>query len=156
MIKIASTLASAWARTGQRTQRDNYAHLTAAAQEQAEKIRKQYEEKNAYLFRSAAETTRLAYENARAQLAARQAKWAANGLTDQSASVAEARLDLQHEADQQQAKAQAQLQTEAAQNEQEKNTAWQKLLAAMSAYRKATRKKNGWGSLKKAIGTLFN
>lgn len=155
MIKIASTLASAWGRMG-RTQRNENVYLTAQAQEQAEKIRKQYEEKNAYLFRSAAETTRLAYENARAQLAARQAKWAANGLTDQSASVAEARLDLQNAADRQQAKAQNQLQTEAAQNEQEKNTAWQKFLAAMSAYRKATRKKNGWGSLKKAISTLFN
>jgi len=148
MIKIVS---SAWKRTGQR---DN--NLTAAAQEQAEKIRKQYEEKNAYLFRSAAEATRLAYENARSQLAARQATWAAHGLTEQSASVAEARLDLQHAADQQQAKEQSQLQAGAAQNEQEKNTAWQKFLATLSAYRKSAQHKNWWNPLEKAISTLLN
>lgn len=158
MIEIASNLASAWnsSWSTQKKQRRQLQHLADTAEEEAEKLRQQYEEKNAYLFRTAAEKTRLAYENARAQLAARQAKWAAQGLTGESASVADAASDIRRQTLSQQASAQAQLQTEAAQNEQEKKTAWQKLLAAASAYRREARKKSRWSALGKALGSLLN
>ena len=158
MIEITSALASAWssARSAQRKQRSRYQDLASSAAEEMEKLRNQYEEKNAYLFRSAAEKTRLAYENARAQLASRQASLAARGLTGQSASVGEQQADVQRAAVLQHTQAQQELQTAAAQQEKEYKTAWQKLQEAVLAYRRAANKKSRFGSFADAIRSLFN
>ena len=154
MIEIAKTLASMG--SANRKQRKNYQQLADAAQEEAEKLKQQYEEKTAYLFRSASEKTRLAYENARAQLAAQQAKWAAHGLTAQSASVSQSKADITRLADQEQLQAQDQLQAAAAQNEKDKQTMWEKLWQAVASYRRASNKKSRFGSLGKTLRNLLN
>ena len=157
MIQITTTLASSWAaeRSKQRARREKYANLAEQTQEKEDQARAQYEENTSYLFRSSAEKTRLAYEQARAALAAQQAKWAAHGLTGQSATVAEQTAQTQANAQRQAAQEQQTLQTAAAQEEKNYHTLVQKLRAAASAYRRAARHNSRWGSFTQALSTLL-
>ncbi len=158
MIQIATTLASSWAaaRSKQRSQKEKYQTLAEQAQQAEQNARTRYENNTVYLFRSSAEKTRQAYENARAQLAARQAQWAAHGITGQSASAAEQTLHMQTDVHRQAAQEQQQLQVAAAQEEKNYQTVLQKLRAAASSYRRAARHKSRWGSFTEALRTLFN
>lgn len=157
MIEIAPAFVSAWssARSAQRKQQNRARDLAGQAEEEMAKLRREYEEKQAYLFRSAVEKTRQTYQNAQAQLAARQALWAAHGLTGESASVREQQADIQQASAQQHAQAQSELQASAAQNEQIYKSAWQKLWDALSSYRRAAHKKSRWGLAADAVRSLL-
>ncbi len=157
MIQITTNLASSWAtaHSKNRTRQRKYASLVEKTEQDIEKLRDQYEQNTAYLFRSAAEKSRQAYENARAQLAAQQAQWATHGLTGQSATVAEKNMQVRLQQTQQEKQAQNTLQQAAAQEERNYKTAWQKLREALTFYRRASSKKSRWGSFGEAIGSLF-
>ncbi len=157
MIQITTNLASSWAaaRSKQRAQQAKYTSLIQETQEEEKKLRAAYEQNTAYLFRSAAERTRQAYENARAQLAAQQAQWASHGLTGQSAAVADETAQTRLRVAQQEKQTQRTLQESAAQEEQNYKTAWQKLREALTLYRRAARKKSRWGSFGQAVASLF-
>ncbi len=157
MIEIGTGFLKAWssASQAQRSRKNQYRAWEQQAQEKLEDLRQTQQEKTAYLFRTTAERTRQAYENARAELARQQAAWAAHGLTLQSASADEAARNMQTQAALQAAKEQTALQTTAAAQEQEYDTKWQQLLQAMRQYRRAGNKKGRLGRLGNALASLF-
>ena len=99
MIEIGTGFLNALsaAKQARRTQKDRYQALMTQAEEQAQALREQYAQRTAYLFQTSAEKTRQAYDNARTQLASRQAKWAARGV-GASASAATVAQQAQEQA----------------------------------------------------------
>lgn len=126
------------------------------AEQQANALQQAYEEKMNYLFRSSVEKTQLAYQNARKQLAALQAKRAANGITDQSASVIDETQTSALQQAQNQQQAQAALQETATQQTTVFERAWNELRNKIADYRKKAKHKNRLGSLGRAIISLFD
>ncbi|MBP5430038.1 MAG: hypothetical protein J6Y25_04065 [Elusimicrobiaceae bacterium] len=157
MIEIGTGFLKAWSAAGQaqRARKNQYRAWEQQAQEKLESLQQAQQEKTAYLFRTTAEKTRQAYENARAELARQQAAWAAHGVTLESASADEAARTIQTQAALQAAKEQRALQTTAAAQEQEHNSKWQQLLEAMRQYRRAGNKKGRLGRLGNALASLF-
>ncbi len=138
-----------------RTQKDHYTLLAQNAQDQVQALQAKQALQTAYLFRTSAEKNRQAYENARVQLASRQAKWAAHGMSAQGASVRTAVQQSTQQAQLAAADQQVRLQTQAAQTEKQTRTALQKLTQLLSSYRRAARKKGHMGSLGAAFTSLF-
>lgn len=126
------------------------------AQQQADALQQEYEEKMKYLFRTSAEKTQLAYENARKQLAVLQAKRAANGITDGSASAIDEKQTVNLQQDKNQQQMQTALQETVAQQTNIFERKWNALREAVTRYRKQSHRKNGLGSLGRAILSLFN
>lgn len=126
------------------------------AQQQADALQQAYEEQMNYLFRSSIEKTQLAYENARKQLAALQAKRAANGVTEQSASSIDEKQTANLQQAQNQKQTQRDLQQTAAQQTNVFERKWKELREAAVRYRKQAQRKSGLGSLGRAIASLFN
>lgn len=156
MIEIGTGFLNALsaAKQTRRTQKDRYHALMNQAEEQAQALREQYAQRTAYLFRTSAEKTRQAYDNARTQLAGRQAKWAARGIT--SASADTVAQQVKQQAQLSALSAQQQLQTQAAAQEKSTRSALQKLADAWAMYRRAAAKKGRLGSLGAAFSSLFN
>jgi hypothetical protein len=125
------------------------------AQEQADALAQDYEQKMAYLFRSSAEKTALAYENARRQLAALQAKRAANGLTGESASALDEKQTTALQQAQEQQRMQQTLQVTAAQQNNLFQQQWRALRTLVARYSRAAKRKGRLGSFGKAITALF-
>ncbi len=158
MIEIGKNflwgLANAKQATRQEKERNKQSALQAG--QQADALQQAYEEKMNYLFRSSAEKTQLAYENARKQLAALQAKRAANGMSEQSASAVDEKQLSALQQTQQQQKVQTDLQQTASQQTGIFERKWNTLREAISQYNKAAKKKHRLGSLGRAILSLFN
>ena len=158
MIEIGKNFLWEIARTKQRTQQEkerNKLGITQA-QQQADALQQEYEEKMKYLFRTATEKTQLAYENARKQLAVLQAKRAANGVTNGSASVIDEKQLAKLQSLQQEQKTQTSLQQTASQETNIFERKWNELREAVARFRKQAHRKNGLGSLGRAIVSLFN
>ena len=124
-----------------RNQSQKYRSLAEQAQEQGDALEQQYWEKNAYLFRTSSEKIRQASRTALAALAQRQARRAANGVTDQSASaledVGQTRLSTQVQNN----AVGADLQTQGAAHEKTFAQKWQALMQAAHEYRKSAKNK---------------
>ena len=126
------------------------------AQQQADALQQEYEAKINYLFRTSAEKTKLAYENARKQLAVLQARRAANGVTDASASAIDEKQTTALQQAQNQKQAHASLQEEASQQTSIFERKWNQLRDAVAQYRKQAKRKNRLGSLGRAFLSLFS
>ena len=157
MIEIGTGFLNALsaAKQTRRTQKDRYHALMTQAEDQAQALREQYAQRTAYLFRTSAEKTRQAYDTARTQLASRQAKWAAQGITAAS-SAATVAQQVKEQAQLSALSAQQQLQTQAADQEKTTRSALQKLADAWATYRRAATKKGRLGSLGAAFSSLFH
>ena len=129
---------------------------TLQAQQQMDDLQQAYEEKMHYLFRSSAEKTQLAYENARNQLAALQAKRAANGVSNNSASAVDEKQVIALQQAQNQQQAQTALQQAAAQQTTIFERKWNELREAIAQYRKRANRKHHLGSLGQAFLSLFD
>ena len=138
------------------TQKDHYHTLTQKALDQVQALQENQARQTAYLFRTAAEKTRQAYENARVQLAGRQAKWAAHGIGADASSVSSAVQQSKQQAQLAAAAPQNQLQTQGVQVEKQTRTALQKLTQLLASYRRAVQQNKGrlgsWGA---AFTSLF-
>ena len=121
------------------------------AEQQANAVQQEYEEKMKYLFRSSAEKTQLAYENARKQLAALQATRAANGITDLSASAIDEKQTSALQQVQNQQQTQAVLQEAAAKQTTAFERAWNDLRDKIANYRRKAKYKSSLGSLGRAL-----
>ena len=157
MIEIGKNFLWAVTNARQAAQREREQNKLWAqqAQEQADALQQDYEQKMAYLFRSSAEKTALAYDNARRQLAALQAKRAANGLTGASASALDEKQTSALQQVQEQQRIQENLQTTAAQQDNLFQQQWRALRALVARYGRAAKRKGRLGSLGKAITALF-
>ncbi len=157
MIEIGTGILSALAsvKQSQRKRKHTYATQIDEAGQQAQKLREEYAENTAYLFRTSAEKIRQSYQAARAELTRRQANLAARGITGDSASAQVVAQQTRQQADLGAAATQKQLQTQAALQERNTKTALQKLADAVAYYRRAAAKKNRFGSLGAAFATLF-
>ena len=137
-------------------QKEKYRTLADQTEQTAQQLRQAYEENTAYLFRTTTEKMRAAYDRAQHALAQRQARRAANGISDTSASAAEDSKTTQLTQTLDMARTQAQLQTVGAQTEKTFKSKWQALLQAAAAYRRRSRKNDRWSSLAQAVTSLFN
>ena len=138
-----------------RTEQQKYRLLAAQAEDQARSLAQNYRADTAYLFRTSAEKMRQASQAALADLSRRQARRAANGVGNNSASaVADAQqtqlgVQLQHNA------TQAQLQTQGAKQAQTFAQKWQALWNNVYTQRKAAKNTGRLGSLGRAFLSLF-
>jgi len=144
------------ARQNTRQEREKNKLGMLQAQQEADALQQAYEEKMKYLFRSSAERTQLAYENARKQLAMLQAKRAANGISDKSASAVDEKQTSQLQQAQNQQQMQQELQQTAAQQTSIFERKWNELRDAIAQYRKQANRKHRLGSLGRAFLSLFN
>lgn len=138
-----------------RQEKNKYKTLAEQAQQEAQALQQAYEQQMAYLFRSSAERAQLAYDNARKQLAVLQAKRAANGVTDRSASSAEEKQINQLQQTQAQQQAQADLTAAATQQTNIFERKWNELRNAVVNYYKQSRRKSRLGSLGRALTSLL-
>lgn len=129
--------------------------LTSQVEQELSALQQEYENMMNYLFRSSVEKNQLASQRALAQLAALQAKRAANGIDAGSAfSVDEKQTSaLRQQLDQQ--TLQRQLQQTAAQENATFTQKWQALWQAMQQYRKQARKNRHFSAIGKAFISLF-
>ncbi len=155
MIEIGQNFLTglAGAKKALRSQKQTSQVRSAQTLQQVQDAQQEYAEKMNYLFRSSAEKTQLAYERARAQLAALQAARAARGVlsnTPEEQTSASLQQTLQE------VRTQQQLQSQAAQQTRTFAQKWQELLAQVAKYRKQTKKRNlGLGSVGQAFVNLF-
>ena len=158
MIEIGKQFFAGYqsARRSARNQAQKYRSLAAQAEEQAAALEQQYREKNAYLFRTASEKIREATQTAQAALAQRQARRAANGVDNRSASALEDARQTQWGRQLQNNSVQTQLQDQGAQQEKTFAQKWQALLQAAHEQRKTAKKQGRWGSMGRALLSLFN
>lgn len=158
MIEIGKNflwgLASARQTTRQEKEKNKLGALQA--QQQADALQQAYEEKMNYLFRSSAEKAQLAYENARKQLASLQAKRAANGVSDTSASSLDEKQTYALQQTQNQQQIQAALQEEAAKQTNIFERKWNELREAVAQYRKQAKRTHRLGDLGRAFLSLFS
>ncbi len=145
----------AQAKQQSRQEKSKYKTLGDQARQEAQALQEAYEQQMAYLFRSSAERTKLAYENARKQLAVLRAKRAANGITDQSASAMDEKQLSQLQQVQTQQQTQADLATAAAQQTNIFERKWKELHSAMTRYYKQSHRKSRLGSLGRALVSLL-
>ncbi len=138
-----------------RNQAQKYRSLAQQTEEQARALEQQYRQQNAYLFRTAAEKMRQATQAAQAALARRQARRAANGVDNRSASALEEAGQTQLSAQLQNSAVQADLQTQGAAQEKTFAQKWQALLQAAHGYRKSAKKSSRLGSVGRALLSLF-
>lgn len=138
-----------------RAQQEKYKLLADQTDALAQQLRQHYEEKTAYLFRSSTEKMRQIQQAAQAALAQRQARRAAHGVNDQSASAVQDATTTALAAALDTARTQAQLQSAGAQQENTFKAKWQALLQAAADYRRSSRKKGRLGSLGQAFSSLF-
>ena len=157
MIQIGKNflLGLSEAQQSNRARHYKYKELALDAQTQAQALQEKYRQRMAYLFRTSNEKMRLAYDNARKELAHYQALRAAHGITEDSASAAEQTQTAAHTQ-----ALEAQRMAEDVQNSGAKETnlfqdAWQKLLASAAAYRRKSKQKGSLGSLGQALVSLF-
>ena len=143
------------ARQAVRTQAQKNRSLAAQAEEQARALEQQYREQNAYLFRTASEKMRQATQAAQAALAQRQARRAANGVTDRSASSVEEAGQTRLAGQVQNGAVQADLQTQGAAQANTFAQKWQALMQAAHRYRKTAKKSGRLGSWGRALLSLF-
>ena len=157
MIEIGKQFFWGYQRAQQsaRSQAQKYRSLAAQTEEQARALPQQYREQNAYLFRTASEKMRQATQTALAALAQRQARRAANGVTDRSASAVEDAGQTRLSAQVQNNAAGADLQTQGAAREKTFAQKWQALLQAAHGYRKSAKHQGAWGSVGRALLSLF-
>lgn len=143
------------AQTAAHNQAQKYRSLASQTEEQVRALEQQYRQQNAYLFRTASEKMRRAAQVAQATLAQRQARRAANGVTDSSASVMEEAEQTRLSGQMQNSAVQASLQTQGAAQEKTFAQKWQALLQAAHGYRKAAKKQGRFGSIGRAFMSLF-
>ena len=143
------------ARQTGRAQKEKYRILADQTEEQARQLRQDYDEKTTYLFRSATEKMRLAQATAQEALAQRQARRAAHGINDLSASAAQDASTQQLAGVLEDSATQRELQTAAAQEENSFKKKWQALLNAAAAYRSSAHKSGRLGSLGRAFISLL-
>lgn len=157
MIEIGKNFVWSLGRAKQQSQqeRSKYKSLAQQAQQEAQALQQDYEEKMNYLFRSSVERSQLAYENARKQVALLQARRAANGVTDRSASA----VDEKQTSTLQQAQAHQQIQADLTQRAVEQTnlfeSKWKQLQEAFSSYYKRSKRKSRLGSFGRAIMSLL-
>ena len=138
-----------------RTQQQQYRSLAAQAEEQARVLEQNYRADTAYLFRTAAEKMRQASQAALASLAQRQARRAANGVENRSASAVTDAQQTQFNVQLQNRATQADLQTQGAQQARTFAQKWQTLLQTAHNARKAAKRSGPWGSIGRALLSLF-
>lgn len=129
--------------------------LASQVEQELSALQQEYENKMNYLFRSAVEKNQLASQRALAQLAALQAKRAANGVDAKSAfSVDEKQTSaLRQQLDQQ--TLQRQLQQTAAQENATFTQKWQTLWQVLQQYRKQAGKSRRFSTVRQAFVSLF-
>lgn len=137
------------------SQAQKYRSLATQSEAQARALQQQYQQQNAYLFRTAAEKMRQASQTALAALAQRQARRAANGVTDSSASAVEEEQQARLSGQVQNQAVQADLQTQGAAQEKTFAQKWQALLQTAHEARKASKRTGRWGSVGRALLSLF-
>ena len=137
------------------SQQQKYRSLAAQAEEQARALEQDYRASTAYLFRTAAEKMRQASQTALAGLAQRQARRAANGVTNSSASALTDTQQTQLNTQLQNRATQADLQTQGAQQARTFAQKWQALLQAAHDARKATKRTGRLGNIGQALLSLF-
>lgn len=138
-----------------RNQQQKYLSLAQQTEEQARQLEQQYRQQNAYLFRTTSEKMRQATQAAQAALAQRQARRAANGVADSSASALQEDVQTRLSTQAQNNALKADLQTQGAAQEKTFAQKWQALLQAMHGYRKAAKKQGRFGSIGRAFMSLF-
>ena len=158
MIQIGTRFTSAFTQDyqNQRAQQKINAARVLQTDEAVAKLRREQAQQTAYLFRTASEKMRLLYENARAELASRQAKRAANGITDTSESAAVAAQQANQKNELAGGQVQADLQQRAARQEQETAAVLRNLAAQAAAYRRGAAKHGRIHSWGRALLSLFN
>jgi len=157
MIEIGKNFLKAVAQASQtaRQQKTQAKTLAQQAQEQADALQQAYEEKMEYLFRSSAEKTHLAYENARRQLAVLQAQRAAKSIAGDSASVVDEKQTAALQQSLAQQQTQQNLQNTAAQQTHIFEQQLSALRQAIKRFGKKAHQKHRLGSLGQAILSLF-
>ncbi|MBR5151335.1 MAG: hypothetical protein IKW71_00680 [Elusimicrobiaceae bacterium] len=143
------------ARRSAQQEKNNYTQRALQTQQTAEALQAQYEEQLNYLFRSASEKTQLAYSNARAQLAATQAKRVAHGLAQESASARDEKQTALLQQAQMHQQTQDALQATASQKTRNFQEKWRELGRQIANYRKQAKRKGRLGSFGRAILSLF-
>lgn len=138
-----------------RNQAQKYRSLAEQTEEQADALTQDYRANTAYLFRTTAEKMRQATQAAQAALAQRQARRATNGVTAQSASVLEDAGQTRLSRQVQNSTVETDLQFQGAQQEKTFTQKWQALLQAAHGYRKSAKNKGRWGSVGRALLSLF-
>lgn len=138
-----------------RSQAQKYRSLAAQNEAQARALEQQYQEQNTYLFRTASEKMRQATQAAQAALAQRQARRAANGVTDHSASAQEEAQQARLSRQVQNNAVQADLQTQGVRQANTFAQKWQALLQAAHGARKASKRTGRLGSVGRALLSLF-
>ncbi len=141
------------AKQAQHARKQQAQAAAAQATQDMREAAQQHAQQMAYLFRSAAEQTQLAYERAREQLATLQAKRAAQGLGASSSVPQLHNAALQQAL--QETRTQQQLQTAAATQAANFRQKWKEFLSYLAKVRKQAKQKNRLGSVGQAFKNLF-
>ena len=139
-----------------RTQQQKYHSLERQAQEQARALEQQLQADTAYLFRTAAEKMRQSSQVALNSLSERQARRAANGVsTTNSASASEDAQQTKLGTQSQNSAVSADLQTQGAQKANTFAQKWQALWHSVYKQRKSAKNTGRFGTLSRALLSLF-
>ena len=129
--------------------------MAEQTEEQARVLEQDYRANTAYLFRTTSEKMRQVSQAALAALAQRQARRAANGVTDSSASAVEDAGQTRLAEQVQNSVTQTHLQTQGVAQEKTFAQKWQAILQAAHGYRKSAKNKGRWSSVGRALLSLF-